>query len=88
MIPTKGSPAYALARQLSAQRVWYRHFTAPYVEFYEREHINLVPEILAELHPWFTIEHRTYFSLSILPFVFCNLVIGYSLKPRPHRLSA
>ena len=49
--PRKGSPAYGLARRLSAERVWYRHFSAPYVEFYGREHINLVPEILAELHP-------------------------------------
>ena len=82
VIPTEGSPAYGLARRLSAQRVWYRHFTAPYVEFYGREHINLVPEILAELHPYFTIERRACFPLPFLPFVFCNLVIGYVLKPR------
>ncbi|WP_438479487.1 methyltransferase domain-containing protein [Oleiharenicola lentus] len=82
VIPTEGSPAYGLARRLSAQRLWYRHFTAPYVEFYGREHINLVPEILEELHPYFTIERRTCFPLPFLPFVFCNLVIGLSLVPR------
>lgn len=87
VIPTEGSPAYGLARRLSAQRVWYRHFTAPYVEFYGREHINLVPEILAELHPYFTVENRTFFPLPLLPFISCNLVIGFSLKPRQHRLS-
>lgn len=87
VIPTEGSPAYGLARKLSAERVWYRHFTAPYVEFYGREHINLVPEILEELHPYFTIERWSPFPLSFLPFVFCNLVIGYSLKPRAQPLT-
>jgi SAM-dependent methyltransferase len=82
VIPTEGSPAYSLARKMSAERVWYRHFTAPYVEFYGREHINLVPEILAELQPYFTIEHRAHFPLPFLPLTFCNLCLGYALKPR------
>lgn len=81
VIPTEGSPAYGLARKISAERVWKRHFTAPYSEFYRREHINLVPEILAELEPYFTIESRAYFPLG-LPLWFCNLCIGYSLLPR------
>lgn len=81
VIPTEGSPAYGLARKISAERVWKRHFTAPYSEFYQREHINLVPEILAELEPYFTIESRSYFPLGV-PLWFCNLCIGYSLIPR------
>jgi hypothetical protein len=83
VIPTEGSPAYSLARRLSAERVWRRHFSAPYSEFYKREHINLVPEILAQLAPYFIIERSTCFPLRFLPFAFCNLVIGYSLAPRP-----
>jgi hypothetical protein len=47
-----------------------------------------VPEILAELHPYFTLERRAHFPLPFLPFVFCNLVIGYVLKPRPQKLPA
>lgn len=82
VIPTEGSPAYGLARRISAERVWRRHFDAPYAEFYKREHINLVPEILAELAPYFVIERRTHFPLRFLPFTACNLVIGYSLAPR------
>lgn len=82
VIPTEGSPAYGLARRLSAQRLWYRHFTAPYEEFYTREHINLVPEIRAELAPLFTIETSRHFPL-LVPLHFCNLCIGYSLRPRP-----
>ena len=88
VIPTEGSPAYGLARRLSAERVWYRHFKAPYAEFYRREHINLVPEIVAELDPWFTIERRGCFPLPVLPFAFCNLVIGYALIPRAQKLPA
>jgi SAM-dependent methyltransferase len=82
VIPTEGSPAYSLARRISAERVWRRHFDAPYAEFYKREHINLVPEILAELAPYFVIERQTHFPLRFLPFTFCNLVIGFNLKPR------
>jgi SAM-dependent methyltransferase len=87
VIPTEGSPAYGLARRLSAQRLWYRHFDAPYEEFYRREHINLVPEILAELDPYFTVETRRFFPLHV-PFWFCNLCIGYALRPRPVPLTA
>lgn len=86
VIPTEGSPAYSLARKISAERVWKRHFSAPYSEFYRREHINLVPEILAELEPYFTIESRSYFPLGV-PLWFCNLCIGYSLVPRATRLN-
>ncbi len=82
VIPTEGSPAYGLARKISAERLWNRHFDAPYAEFYKREHINVVPEILEELRPYFTIEIRSFFPLGV-PFTFCNLCIGLSLVPRP-----
>jgi len=85
VIPTEGSPAYGLARRISAQRVWNRHFDVPYAEFYKREHINLVPEILTELHPYFTIETRKFFPLGV-PLWLCNLCIGLVLKPRPELL--
>ena len=81
VIPTEGSPAYSLARKLSAERVWNRHFSAPYSEFYKREHINQVDEILAEIDPYFTIEARSFFPLRV-PLWFCNLCIGYSFVPR------
>ncbi|HVX95110.1 MAG TPA: class I SAM-dependent methyltransferase [Polyangia bacterium] len=81
VIPTEGSLAYSLARKISAERVWKRHFDVPYTEFYKREHINRVPEILEELEPYFTIETRSYFPLRV-PLEFCNLVIGLVLTPR------
>lgn len=86
VIPTEGSPAYSIARKISAERVWKRYFSAPYAEFYKREHINLVPEILDELRPYFTIETSSYFPLK-LPLWFCNLCIGLSLVPRATPIS-
>ncbi len=87
VIPTEGSLAYSLARKISAERVWNRHFDAPYAEFYQREHVNVPAEILAELDPYFTIGARRFFPLPFLPFVFSNLVIGLSLNPRPTPLA-
>jgi len=82
VIPTEGSPAYSLARKISAERVYKKRYGGDYSWFYKREHINLAPEILEELAPWFTIEARSYFPLQV-PFVWCNLCIGLALKPRP-----
>lgn len=82
VIPCEGHLAYGLARKISAERVWNRHFSVPYSEFYKREHINVPQEILAELDPYFTIEARSFFPLPFLPFAFSNLVIGYALRPR------
>jgi len=86
VIPTEGSPAYTLARKLSAERVYKKAYGGDYSWFYRREHINLAPEILAELHPYFTVESKRCFPLPFLPFVFCNLCIGLSLRPRPEPL--
>jgi SAM-dependent methyltransferase len=82
VIPTEGSLAYSLGRKLSAERLWKRHYDVPYAEFYKREHINLVPEILEELDRYFTIESRRFFPLGV-PIEAVNLVIGLELAPRP-----
>ena len=82
VIPTEGSLAYSVARKISAERVWNRHFDVDYAEFYKREHINVPHEILAELKPYFTIETRGFFPLPFLPLIAANLVIGFSMKPR------
>ena len=82
VIPTEGSPAYTLARKISAERVYKKRYGGDYSWFYKREHINLVPEILEELAPWFAIEARSYFPLRV-PFVWCNLCIDLRLRPKP-----
>ena len=87
VIPTEGSPAYSLARKISAERTWNKRFGGGYEEFYKREHLNVPHEILAELHPFFTVEARSFFPLPFLPFVFNNLCVGLALRPRPQPLS-
>jgi SAM-dependent methyltransferase len=82
VIPCEGSPAYSLARKISAERVYNKHFKGGYRWLISREHINLPHEIAAELKPYFTLESRTLFPLPFLPFVFNNLCIGMTLKPR------
>jgi hypothetical protein len=83
VIPTEGSPAYALARKISAERLYKKHFGGDYSWFYKREHINLPFEILEELDPYFVIRRKTFFPLPFLPVVSCNLCIGLALEPRP-----
>jgi SAM-dependent methyltransferase len=87
VIPCEGSPAYSLARKISAERVYNRHFKGGYSWLISREHINRPHEILAELDPYFTVEKKVLFPLPFLPFVFNNLCIGLSLKPRPAPLA-
>jgi SAM-dependent methyltransferase len=82
VIPTEGSPAYTLARKISAERVYKRRYGGDYSWFYKREHINMPGEIIEELERWFTIEARSFFPLPFLPMTFCNLCIGLSLRPR------
>lgn len=81
VIPTEGSPAYTLARRISAERVYKRRYGGDYSWFYKREHINLAPEIIEELSPWFEIDRRAFFPLRV-PFIWCNLCIGMCLRPR------
>jgi len=83
VIPTEGSLAYTLARKVSAERVYKKHFGGDYSWLYKREHINLPREIMAELNPYFTIEARSFFPLPFLPFIANNLCIGLALKRRP-----
>lgn len=84
VIPCEGSPAYSLARKISAERVYKKRYGGSYKWFYTREHINLPAEIIEELSRYFTIESSSFFPLSFLPFVTCNLCIGLALKPKAH----
>jgi len=82
VIPCEGSPAYTVARRISAQRIFEREYGMPYGPFIAREHINLPHEILAELGRCFEIERRRFFPLPFVPAVAANLCIGLALAPR------
>ena len=86
VIPCEGSPAYLLARRLSAQRVFERTYKMSYEPIIKREHINLPWEIQEELAPYFEVKRTSHFPLRFLPFVWPNLVIGLDLRPRPSPL--
>ena len=88
VIPCEGSPAYSLARKISAERVYNRNFKGGYKWLISREHINLPHEIMGELDPYFEIEKKVLFPLPFLPFIFNNLCIGLALKPRRVPLAA
>ena len=81
VIPCEGSLAYSMARKVSAQRIFEKRYKQPYRWFIEREHVNRPGEILAELDPYFTVSHRGFFPFPI-PALWCNLVIGLTLRPR------
>jgi SAM-dependent methyltransferase len=81
VIPCEGGMAYSLARRISAQRIFEKRYKQPYHWFISREHINRPKEILRELKVYFDVLGRSFFPFPI-PLVFCNLVIGLTLKPR------
>ena len=81
VIPCEGGLAYSLARKISAQRIFEKRYQQSYRWFISREHLNVPAEILRELAPHFDIVHRSDFPL-LLPWVFCNLCIGLTLRPK------
>jgi ubiquinone/menaquinone biosynthesis C-methylase UbiE len=81
VIPCEGGLLYALARRISAQRLFQKKYRMPYDWLVRSEHINEPQEIEEELRPLFATVHRTYFPFT-LPSVNANLCIGLTLRPR------
>jgi len=81
VIPCEGGLAYGLARRISAQRIFEKRYKQSYSWFIQREHLNRPREILQELAPYFETAHRAFFPLH-LPWVWSNLCIGLTLRPR------
>ena len=81
VIPCEGGFAYALARNVSARRVFERRFNQPYDWLIRSEHVNVPGEIAEELDRRFVVAHRRFFPLG-LPLVDLNLCIGLTLRPR------
>jgi SAM-dependent methyltransferase len=75
VIPCEGGLAYALARKISAERIFKRRYGMNYGWFVAAEHVNRPHEILFECERYFRIVRRRYFPL-ILPATQLNLVIG------------
>ncbi len=79
--PCEGGLAYALARRISAQRIFEKTYQSPYRWFIEREHVNTYGEIHGELTRRFRITHEQRWPLPGLPIAL-NLVVGLTLVPK------
>jgi len=81
VLPCEGSLAYSLARRISAQRLFEKLYKQSYKWFIEREHVSYPEEILSELEPYFEVQSSSFYPFP-LPVYFCNLIAGFTLKPR------
>jgi SAM-dependent methyltransferase len=86
-IPCEGGLAYRLARNVSAKRLFKKHF--PRMDYEKvvvaNEHVNLPGEIVDQLQKYFRIDEQAYFPMG-LPVININLCIGLSLSPIPYQL--
>lgn len=81
VLPCEGSFAYGIARRISAQRIFERRYKQSYRWFIEREHVSRPEEILKELAPYFEVVSRSFYPFP-LPLYFCNLIVGFTLRPK------
>ncbi|HEY2566570.1 MAG TPA: class I SAM-dependent methyltransferase [Candidatus Aquirickettsiella sp.] len=82
VIPCEKGMAYSFARKISAQRIFEKRYKQSYKWFIEREHVNVPKEIIEEITPYFKLESQKFFPFNWLPFIWCNLCIGFIFKPR------
>jgi SAM-dependent methyltransferase len=82
-IPCEGGIAYRLAREISAKRIFKKHFPRWDYEqlIVATEHINRPQEILDEILPLFKIVHKRYFPFWV-PSLHFNLIVGGTFTPQ------
>ena len=79
VIPCDPGLAYAIARKISAERLFRKHYKLPYGWLIRREHINAPAEIVSVLKRHFISMDQSFFPL-LIPVVHLNLCIGITLK--------
>ena len=82
VLPCDPGLAYAIARKMSAERIFKKRYGLSYEWFIRREHINSPPEILQLLDERFIELDRAYFPLH-LPVANLNLCIGTTRRKKP-----
>jgi SAM-dependent methyltransferase len=80
VIPCEGGLAYAIARRVSAQRLFESEFGSSYEWLIRSEHVNVPWEIIFELRKRFRVVASRHFPFRI-PSVNVNLAIGITLEP-------
>ncbi len=83
VIPCEGGLSHSMGRKVSVQRLFEKKYRQPYKWFIEREHVNVPHEIFEEILPYFCLVSSEFFPFKFLPFVWCNLCIGLTFKPKP-----
>jgi len=81
VLPCEGGMAYSLARRVSAERLFRKHFKMDYTPIIRNEHVSTLAEIQFELYERFTPVTRAYFPLKV-PVPAINLVVAYRCVPR------
>lgn len=81
IIPCEGGWLYALAREISAKRIFVKRYKMRYDWLIKTEHVNKPREIIFELKKKFEIRKKIFFPFFI-PSVSFNLVIGLILTPK------
>jgi SAM-dependent methyltransferase len=81
VLPCDPGLAYAVARKISAERIFKARYKLPYGWFYRREHINSPKEILTLLDDRFDELDRSYWPLRA-PIASINLCIGTTRRKR------
>lgn len=83
VLPCDPGLAYAVARKLSAERLFKRRYRMPYDWLIRREHINSPAEILSVLRDGFVERDRAHFPLYV-PVRWANLCMGLTLRRLQH----
>lgn len=81
VIPCEGGLMYSLARLISTERMFRKRYGQSYKWCIESEHISIPGEIFAELKRYFEPVNTEFFPF-LVPFVWLNLVIGITLRPK------
>lgn len=76
VLPCEGGLAYAVARRISAQRIFESRFKMAYAPIIACEHVSDADEIMAELAKRFDLGWKRFFPFSLLPWWTLNLVFG------------
>jgi SAM-dependent methyltransferase len=82
VLPCEGGLAYAVARKVSAERLFRRRFGMDYTPIIRNEHVSTLDEIVAELARVFDVDTRFFFPLRV-PISALNLCVAFRLVPRP-----
>jgi SAM-dependent methyltransferase len=80
VLPCDPGLAYALARKISAERLFRKRYKLPYGWLIRREHINSPGEILYLLKKLFDVIDETFFPMRMIPMINANLCIGVTGK--------